>query len=203
MNKDTILKYLSGQMEPEEKMNFQEKLKKDADLKAEYERLSAKLEQLSSNANIDLDSAYFNNLVPKVHIKLNSAKSKGFIRFAPAFSFGIVVLLIFLLQLPNMNENSFPGSEITEGDFASIILETDDSTLSDYLETGLVDNYSYYNYKTDDAFADIYLDDTILSEIGFDSATDYYEDNYTDDISDFSPEEANIIYEELINKKIL
>lgn len=203
MNKDTILKYISDLMEHDERIQFEKRLQVDSELKAEFESVKAKLNKFSNDADIELDSSYFNNIVPNVRKKLDSSTSKGLTRFAPAFSFGIASLLIFLLSLPQIGDNSEFNFSLKSDEISSMISETNDTILTDYLETGLVNQYDYYSYQSTTEFPDIYIDDSILSEIGFDNSNDYSELNFTESIDDLSNEEVNLIYEELINKKIL
>ena len=203
MNRDTILKYLSGLMNADEQLQFEQQLESNPELKAEYDRINSSLKELNDLNKVESESVYFNNLIPRMHKKMNENNGKGLVRFVPSFSFAIVILMIFLLQFPNLDENSVYELNYSDNEIASILSETDDSLLSDYLELGLVDNFSYYSYETDDSFPDVYIDQTILSEIGLEQSDEYYDYGLSANINDYSSEEANIIYEELINKKIL
>jgi hypothetical protein len=202
-NRDTILKYLSGLMNRDEVIAFEQRLRSDSAFNDEYEKLKIKLNQFSLDKEIEGDSAYFNNLLPKVRTKIDARKSKKAFLFAPGLSFVIALFIIFFLKFPGNSDRLFFDSIFSDQDFTNIILETDDSTLTDYLEIGIIDNSNYLISDSDDDFASIYIDGTILDEMGVNSTEDYYEYNYNEDVDDFSDEEVNIIYNELIDKKIL
>ena len=202
-NKDTILKYLSDLMSPDEKSNFEKLLESDSDLKSEFERISNSIGEFSNSTKSESESAYFTNLVPRIHERMAAEKNRGIIRFAPGFSFGIVAILLLLLQIPQRDDNSIFEFNNTYDELTNIFSENDDTLFSDYFELGLVDDYSYYSYESDDTFPDIYIDQSILSEIGYDSESEFYDYSFSSSIDEYSSEEANIIYSELINKKIL
>lgn len=203
MNNDTILKYISDLMDEEEKARFEAELKADETLKKEFEKITANLANLNSLSDVSADSRYFASMLPKIHKKLDLKAEKKLVRWVPALAFGISVFLIFFLNIPNSVNNMNDDFVFSSRDISAILSDTDDSTLTDLLDGGLVGDYNYYSYENSIDFLDIYFDNSILSEIGIDGDANYLEYTSSDDYEEYSEEEVNIIYTELINKKIL
>ena len=203
MNNDTIIKYISDLMDEEEKKRFEEKLSSDGELKKEFDKIKSSLDEINALSDVSADAQYFPNLIPQIHWKLETKAKKKYFQWAPALALGITVSLIFILNFPTFINNMNNNFEFSSKEISAILSDSDDSTLTDFLDGGLVGDYNYYSYENSNDFLDIYFDDSILSEIGIDGDDGYLEYTSSDDYQDYSEEEVNIIYTELINKKIL
>lgn len=202
-NKDTILKYLSDLMDDKEKNQFEEKLKSDNDLRQEFERVQNNLEQFSISSEHDSDSAYFNNLVPKVRARMESKKKKRNLVLAPVISLGVTLVLIFMLQFPSTNQQSLFELDISNADLSEIVSQSDSFDVENLLGTNFVEDYAYYNSDKSGSDLDLYLDDSVISDVELDDVNSYYSNDQITDYDDFSNEQVDIVYKELINKKIL
>lgn len=203
MNEDTILKYLSDLMEESEKIQFENKLKDDSILQENVNRIKSTLETLAAGSNPKVDTSYFVNLVPNIRQKIESRESKFSLRFIPAISFIAAVIIGIFLQIPQMNDNSDANFYISENDLPSILTDADEDLFDEFLEISLVKQYDFYNDESSNNFLNTYLDDAILLEIGYEDVNGIGDYSYTETFNDYSNEEVNIIFEELINKKIL
>ncbi len=127
---EDILKYLSGLMYGEEKIDFENKLAVDSSFKERYNQIKEKAEEFSLVREIELNEVYFNNLLPKVHEKLRKRKKAKLIReYALVLPSVIAVLLVLLLTILNRSgEIDIPKSLASE-----VINNIDDDEQADNL----------------------------------------------------------------------
>lgn len=201
-NKDTILKYLSELMTESERIKFEERLKNDPELKSEFEKIQNSLNVFSRNSEIEDDSNYFVNLVPKAREKMQSKKRKKSLVLVPAFSLAISILIIFFLQFPGINKQSGFDIVISSEDISAFVTGMDSLNVDELFGTNFIDEYAYYNSPEATDEFDFILDESIISEVDLNKVNSYYVEGPTS-YNDFSSEQVDIIYEELINKKIL
>ncbi|MDZ7766882.1 MAG: hypothetical protein U5K00_21110 [Melioribacteraceae bacterium] len=202
-NKNEILKYLSDLMSESEKEIFERRLATDTELRSEFDLLKLKLSSLKETAEIEPDSSYFNNLLPRSLEKIDARSKKRSNYLIPAFSFGITILLIFLLNLPSLDEKSSQNN-FGDIDFAQLIEESDSEELLSLFESNFINDYVFYRSGSYTEFIDLENEDEfyLLSEGSLENF--YYEaEAEYNPFSTITDEEAEIIYEELINKKIL
>lgn len=202
-NKNEILKYLSDLMTDSERANFKKKLNSDTELQKEFESLKLKLDTLKENTEIESDTGYFNNLLPRTMEKIDSQREKKSKYLIPAFSFGITILLIFLLNLPSLDDKS---SQNNSGDieFTQLIEESDSEELLSLFESNFINDYVFYRSGDYNNYIDFESEDEFyLFNENFPDEVYYETNSENDPFSSMTEEEADIIYEELINKKIL
>lgn len=201
-NKDTILKYLSELMTESERIKFEERLKNDPELKSEFEKIQSSLYAFSQSSEIEDDSNYFMNLVPKAREKMQSKKRKKSLVLVPAFSLAISILIIFFLQFPEINKQSGFDIVISSEDISAFVTGMDSLNVDELFGTNFIDEYAYYNSPEATDEFDFILDESIISEVDLNTVNSYYVEGLMS-YNDFSSEQVDIIYEELINKKIL
>lgn len=201
-NRETILKYLSDLMDENEKKQFEERLHTDNELKNELEKIQKSINELGELDGPEIDSAYFNNLIPKFRAKLESNKRKKTIVLVPAVAFVATVLIIYFLQIPISERNKFELN-ISPEELTAIVSESDSFAIDELYETNFIEDYAYYNSSEGADELDLYLDDSFVSEFNLDEIESYYTNEQADDYGNFSNEQVDIIYEELLNKKIL
>ena len=108
-NKDDILKYLSDLMNEDEKASFEKELASSDELRSELARYKDFLCGLNISNEIQDDSHYFQNLLPRVRIKLDKQKNKRWIpRFAYLIPTATAVFLI-LMNTGKFIDNNKPG----------------------------------------------------------------------------------------------
>jgi len=203
-NKDIILKYLSDMLSDEEKSQFELRLKSDISLHEDYNKIIAKLNLLNEQNQIEDDSNYFSSLIPRVKEKIESKSESKIFKIAPGIAFGIVALLIFLLQLPENQQNNFSEFDMVSADFSTLILEMNFEDFHDFFDNGYIYDYAYYSDKHSGAIFDLMVIDEANNEFGYDPIdSDFINSEISLELKDITDEEIGIIYEELLNKKIL
>jgi len=193
LKNDLILRYIDGNLLGEEKIRFEAELKNSLSLQKKISKYRNVCNRFSAYKDIPADDDYFRNMVPRFRSKL-PGKLKRFplqrVAFVSAASV-IVVMFLFLLlnrtnQIPNITD-SLNDHELTElwDKFSSDVLPAE---------------YS----------ADITIDSTInalyLNELNISPETEsyYFADRKSDVptlVKDINDEEADNIYNEIINKK--
>lgn len=201
-NKDTIMKYLSELMTESERTQFEKRLKNDPELKSEFEKVQSNLSMLVKNSEIEDESNYFVNLVPKVRERMQAKQRKKSAVLVPALAFAISILIIFFLQFPGINNQSGFDITVSNEELSVIVSDADSLNANELFTTNFIDDYEYYNSRSSFDEFDLYLDESIISGADLDAVNSYYVESSTS-YDDFSNEQVDIIYEELINKKIL
>ncbi len=203
-NDEIILKYLSDLMDEDEKKQFEIRLGKDQNLKNDFESINNKLNTFTDTNVIETDSSYFINLMPKMRNKIERKERNRILTLAPIISFGVAALLIFFLQLPKIMHKDTPDNYAAIDDLSSILSDLETTYLNDYFEGSYIYDYAYYDDRHTGDIFDLYLNQQINIENGFDLRNgDYIDQEISVELNDFSDEEIGIIYEELLNKKIL
>lgn len=203
-NKDIILKYLSDIMSDEEKSQFEIRLKKDSSLNEDYQKIIAQLNLLNEQNQIEDDSNYFSTVIPRVRQKVESKSENKILKLAPVVSFGIVAVLVFLLQLPKINQNNFSEFNNVSADITNIILDMDSEDFHDFFDNGYIYDYAYYSDKHSGTVFDLMFNEETDYEFGYELIdSDFINSEISLELKDISDEEIGIIYEELLNKKIL
>jgi hypothetical protein len=190
---DLILKYIDGNMDEKERIRFETELKNSITLQQEVSSYRNVYNEFSTYNQIHADNDYFSNMVPRFRSKL-PGKLKRFplrqVAFASMASL-IVVMFLFLVlrrsdQVPNIA-----------------------NSLNEHELTNLVDRFSS-DILPFEFFSDVTIDSTIsalyLTELNITPETEsyYFADRKTDVntiVQDINDEEADNIYNEIINKK--
>ena len=190
---DLILRYIDGNLDGEEKIRFEAELRNSPSLQKEISNYRNVCNQFSGYKEIPADDDYFRNMVSQFRSKI-PGKLKRFpllkVTFASVASM-IVVMFIFLLlnkteHIPNITNN-----------------------LDDHELTALWDKFSS-DVLPSEYSADITIDSTInalyLNELNITPETEsyYFADRKSDVatlVNDINDEEADNIYNEIINKK--
>jgi hypothetical protein len=191
---EKILKYFSEQMSADEKTRFEAELKNNEELKVQYERFSLQLGELKSTKEPELNEAYFINLIPRVHARIEKAKHKTWVpKFALVLPV-IAIIAIILFYFKDANNYTRFLAELPDSSKIQIVnyIEKDKQGLSDYYlkDTSAQEVVESEIEKNIDV-KDLNLDRRIC-----------YTDNY-DIINSLSGDEVDKIYDKMLSKKIL
>lgn len=185
-----ILKFLSDNLNPQEKNIFEQKLKSDFVFKTEYEKLNSSLLEMKECKNISTDENYFINLLATLHNKYGNKERRIFkpvLALASTFAIALIVILL-------IGEN--PDHQITNSKISiSDLTEQEVNYLVDISPEELSNEKLIYK-KLDENLSSIL---TIELEINSESIALIYED-VESIASSISVNEADQIYNELINK---
>jgi hypothetical protein len=193
LKNDRVLRYLEGKLDAEEKTRFETELKDSLSLQKELSMYKAVYNVFSGYKELAADDDYFRNMVPRFRSKL-PGKLKRFplqkFSFVSAAAL-IVLMFLFLLlnrteQIPNITKN-LDEHELTElwDKFSSDVLPSE---------------------FTADITADSTINALYFSELNITPETEYYyfADRRSDVntlVKDINDEDADNIYNEIINKK--
>ncbi len=154
MNKELILKYLSGLLSDKEKSDFENRLKTDPEFSREYEKITGGLESLKYDSTAETNEKYFINLIPRFHSK-KERKAKW--NYFPQISFALTLFialyfLIFYGYSNNLLNFNFDFSQLSDTSLSTEINE-------------------YFNNPIDEEFLYLYSiesNEDTLNTIGFD-----------------------------------
>ena len=184
-NNERILYYISDRLNREERILFEEELKKSGKLRTEFDHIKFQLDSLSRGKEFETDETYFTNLLPKVYQRID--KQKKFRKFGGIYylvptATAVVVLFLFLLNTkPNYDTcykdlaaevvNNLSDQEVSEKylteleiDPADYILEQNNDELSVKIPSDLELNNDSYTRLIDNPLADEYSTLRNLSE---------------------------------------
>lgn len=98
---DEILKYIADIMTEKEKSDFEKRVEQSEDLKNELRKYQNSLKEVSTLADINEESAYFQNLLPRVRTRLD--KEKKF-KWSPKFAYLVTTATAILLIVINIGK---------------------------------------------------------------------------------------------------
>lgn len=194
MNRDDIFRFLGGLMSDEEKISFEERLNKSPMLQKEFNDVKNILREFKENDSIEVKEDYFNNILPRFREKLEKKKSFTLVpKYAAGFA---IVILLALTAIFILNEKEVDESAIAVND------EYNYEAVDDYLKSystlsSTIISDSIYN---EDVIDSLIADELNLQEHSLEYAVSSY---LPAEVYSYSNEEAEIIYHELLNKKIL
>jgi hypothetical protein len=190
---DLIIRYIEGTLDNAEKTLFETELKNSPSLQKELSLYKKVFSEFSGYKDIPVNDDYFRNMVPIFRSKLPGKLKKFPLRQVALASVASLIVVVFLFLLLNRTEQI---SNITNNLNEHELTELWDKFSSDILPS----EYS----------ADISIDSTInalyLNELNITSETESYyfadrKSDVTTIVKDINDDEANNIYNEIINKK--
>ena len=192
-----IILYLDNQMNDEERKSFEDELSKSSELSNQFQHYKNVLQSLKVNEQRFTNEDYFINLVPKFRetILVNKKSFKIKTAFAlTAVASATIVLLFF---------NPFQTSENNPADkIISTLNETEAVEILDYYSNGLSTiNNEQLNGYSDSLFSDLIYSELNLEETDINRVVSAEEISIENIYSEIKPEEADIIYNEILNKK--
>jgi hypothetical protein len=198
---DKVLRYIEEEMTPSEKEGFEKELANSQELKneiAEYHRL---MNHIKEAKKVSIDERYFTTIIPRFRLKQPTAKKRLYPVYA-AVSMAAVIIAIFILY-PGKNGNIKSTIPQVTAVLDSSAIESPEQIAGDYnniddnTDTTIIENDEY-----NAAIKKMLLDELKVSEESLDSI--YYSSyaTYSQSISDLSDEESQVIYDEIINKRL-
>lgn len=198
---DKIILYIDGQMDPAEKLLFEEKLKNSAQLRKELEKYKSLLNELKDLNEVKIDENYFIRIVPNFREKL---KKKNRSKFSPEFALGLsaltALLIVLILVINKPVVFNKPGTSLLTGQI------TPNELFEAIKMYGNQINIEYPP-QSESAHYDSVLDTLILNELeGADESKNYIQSyvniGLNNIIQNMNEKEADQIYKELLNKRI-
>jgi len=194
--------YLKGKMNSQEKMIFEDELKKSEELNNEFEEYKNLEHFINETKNVEINKDYSESIVPNFRIrleKINEKKSYTKLKYVFASLLIIVVSYITISKFNGGNKQELKQVLTTLSDeelnlIANDFYASDDLTKSmDDISSQKIDSIYAENLKTSLAESiDDINSNVILSKNNVTEADHYLSDN-----------DIDIIYTQLIEKKIL
>ena len=199
---DKIILYLDNQMSDEEKLVFEDELKKSETLRRELENYKNLLGEIKEIENISIDEDYFSQMVPKFRGRMEERRK---FRIIPKFALGIttiaaiLVLIIYTSNNKNVSNINTPvKTEITQNnnnDLLSLL-----GSNSNQLNLGILSNDDVTRY--DSVFNTMLLNALSLSPQSVSYLTVDNNTDLSNMLQGINQNEANEIYNQLLHKKI-
>jgi hypothetical protein len=191
-----IILYLDNQMNDEERKSFEGELNKSSELSNQLHYYKNALQSLKVNEQKFTSSDYFVNLVPKFRETISVNKKQ--LKIKTAFALTAVAAAIVLLFF-----NPFKTSENNSVDkIISALNETEAAEILDYYSDGLSSlNNEQLNGYSDSLFSDMIYSELNIQETDINRVVSAEEITIENIYSEIKPEEADVIYKEILNKK--
>jgi len=198
--KENIIRYIDGEMNEEEKLQFEKMMTEDPWLENETGRVRTLLSEMKASAAPDINETYFINILPEFYSRKSKKKRFIFSRLAYTLSTAAaVILLVFLIFKP--------GTSVDYSNLNDLSKSFTDSDLNEILNQ-YADQYSISELagsattKTDSIVSNLMADELDLSGSAEGSVAEKYLD--TDELlSSIDESEANELYSQLINEDII
>jgi len=198
--KENIIRYIDGEMNEEEKLQFEKMMTEDPRLENETGRVRTLLSEMKASAAPDINETYFINILPEFYSRKSKKKRFIFSRLAYTLSTAAaVILLVFLIFKP--------GTSVDYSNLNDLSKSFTDSDLNEILNQ-YADQYSISELagsattKTDSIVSNLMADELDLSGSAEGSVAEKYLD--TDELlSSIDESEANELYSQLINEDII
>jgi len=198
--KENIIRYIDGEMNEEEKLQFEKMMTEDPWLENETDRVRTLLSEMKASAAPDINETYFINILPEFYSRKSKKKRFIFSRLAYTLSTAAaVILLVFLIFKP--------GTSVDYSNLNDLSKSFTDSDLNEILNQ-YADQYSISELagsattKTDSIVSNLMADELDLSGSAEGSVAEKYLD--TDELlSSIDESEANELYSQLINEDII
>lgn len=208
LNDERLLKYFENEMSRQERKEFENELQANPDLLIKLNEFKRVSSSFSVYKNVEADERYFNSLIPRFNEKDKRSKVSLFADYLlrPVYLYSVLssaaAVMIIFFTLISVNKTE-PVS------IQSLANEMQETEITEQLETYKEDYYTAETIQesvSDSTVSNYYYDqikenpDQIAEYISSNSG---YEVSYSSIYKDLSDEEADKIYNELINKEIL
>ena len=190
---ERIIKYLDNDLTSEERTAFERELKSSEELKREFEKYSVIKEKIKYQKNLRLNSDYLSSILPEFHKKVDSGK-KETLRRGLSYAFGLILLFLIGISFQKIFFNNQKNSNDLEV-FAQSLNENQKIELLENLNGG----EELYKLIPENDLADLFEKDLQIDN----EVAEAYDINYKEMIDGLSRDEAEKIYNELLNRNIL
>ncbi|MCF8242135.1 MAG: hypothetical protein K9J16_12165 [Melioribacteraceae bacterium] len=201
-NKDRIIKYLSDLMDENERKQFLNDLKRSDELKNDLDEIKNSISSLKIETENIVDTNYFSTVIPRAKSKMESRSKYTLVRqISYALSLAALFAVMFLIYQPGEKNQEYTFLSLS--DFEDYIFEDTDSASIEYMLSYLGDDefdaaqYGFSFANSESLMNEEIKENEIVDEI---VPASLYTDGYT---ADYTDEDVNFIYENLIDKKIL
>lgn len=192
-----IILYLDNQMNEEEKSSFEKELHTSRELSQQLEQVKSAFGNLRINENEFSNEDYFVNLVPKFREQLPKIRYKT--KFKPAIVYSSIAAVIGVMFLVF---SLFKTNELSIDKVLSDLNELESVELFQYYSGNFTsDQLDKLNGETDSLFSDMIYDELNFEEADIHNLIFANSINVENVVADLKTEEAEAIYNEILNTK--
>ncbi len=195
-----ICLYLEGELTPEERIVFEDELKNSHELQKELKLYKNFISSVEETKNLPIDSNYFDNIIPEFRRRLISSKQrKYYSKLAYAFPVLVILFLVAFFIINDQNQIVFNRANLTANNINDNgTYELRNLSVDELIPSSLSTNDSE-KYNTE-------LNKLIGNELNISTDSTKYllADevlDYNSIIDNLSEKDANIIYNNILNKK--
>ena len=193
-NDERIIRYIENELNPEERIAFENDLRDSTKLKAELEKYLIVKKETVNLKEVKLNQDYLNSIVPEFRNKLELPKTTS-IRRNLGYAFGVMlVFVISVVILQKIFTNNSKLSEVQE--FTESLDENQKIELLENLNGNLEDYFQLSNNTAELELTNLLQTDL---KINYEVAV-AYDINYSDLVDGLSSSEAEKIYNEILKK---
>jgi len=201
-NEEKFFLYLKGKMNSQERMIFEDELKKSEELKNDFEDYKNLVHSINETKNIEINKDYSESIVPNFRSKIeriNEKKLYSNLKYVFASLVIIIAGYFIVSQIDGENKQELK-QVLTDLSDDELNLIANDFYASDDLTKNLDD---ISTQKIDSIYADNLKTSLTESIDDINSNVILSQNNVTDVDQYLSDNEIDLIYSQLIEKKIL
>lgn len=197
---EIIIKYLDGQLNPIEKAEFEDSLKKSKELKNLFDEYKMVYNSVESVKKVTLTEDYAASIIPEFRRRLEAKKSVRYnLRYAYGFAALIFIALTLLfisrdLSSDKIGDVQFADNDITDAELENIFDQISAEDLL-YVYTDEEAN------KLDLVYESYYSNEIISKENADENLFALNNLDFSDIENILSDEELDLVYNEIINKE--
>lgn len=197
---EIIIKYLDGQLNPIEKAEFEDSLKKSKELKNLFDEYKMVYNSVESVKKVTLTEDYAVSIIPEFRRRLEAKKSVRYnLRYAYGFAALIFIALTLLfisrdLSSDKIGDVQFADNDITDAELENIFDQISAEDLL-YVYTDEEAN------KLDLVYESYYSNEIISKENADENLFALNNLDFSDIENILSDEELDLVYNEIINKE--
>ena len=191
---EKILNYFAGKFSEKDKSEFEAELKTNTNLKNLFDQYSRKLNEIKEIKDINVNEAYFNNLLPRTWERINKRKKKVLIPKLVYALPAVIVIIYFIF---------YSGSPDMFSKFVADLPDSSKQAIANYLDK---ENTNLQAELMRNKDATDLLENEISNSVDIQSLNIESRFTYNDDyelLKKLTPEEADKIFNSLVDKKIL
>jgi hypothetical protein len=199
-NTELFIKYLDDSFSIKEKQNFEKRLSNETELKKEFERFSKTFNSL--NKNLEVDERYFSTILPNARRRIE-AKEKLPKQFLPILKLNYAIPMFLIAAFLVYRIFIYSPQTLNQLNFDAILSELDsnrNAAVELFNETLHSNDYQY----DQNIYSAVY-DENDYNKLLFNYAEANKNTIEINDslINQLNENEFNLVYNEIINKKIL
>jgi|SRR3972149_8874194 len=201
MNEKIIL-YVDGQLDINEQVKFEEELVASPDLQKQLRYYKNFLKGFEEISDPEVDGRYFNNIIPRFRERIEKKSYRKFrpvLVFSSAFSTVIIVFFVLLINKnitnDNLDYNTISFNNVNQSELNEYLVNSNDQILTNNIPVSMESQY------------DSIIEGAIYSELNIlnneqSMVNVLNKFDFNSIIATVDLQEANVIYADLINKKL-